>query len=89
MSDYSATKIDGITDPKHVAYGSGFTCVLNNSGGVKCFGINSYGQLGDGSTTTSTYDAVQVTGLTSGVDKIGVGYRHACACRGQGCKGQG
>ena len=35
-----------------VAVGYGNACVLTNSGGVKCWGFNFEGQVGDGTTDT-------------------------------------
>ncbi|HRJ15235.1 MAG TPA: putative Ig domain-containing protein, partial [Saprospiraceae bacterium] len=58
--------------------GYGHTCALTATGGVKCWGNNSLGQLGDGSTTTR-WTPVDVSGLTSGVAKIEAGNYHACA----------
>lgn len=52
-------------------------CAIIN-GGVQCWGKNQYGILGTGNTTASN-TPVQVTGLTSGVQAIAVGYYHACA----------
>jgi alpha-tubulin suppressor-like RCC1 family protein len=52
-------------------------CAIIN-GGVQCWGKNQYGILGTGNTTASNIP-VQVTGLTSGVQAIAVGYYHACA----------
>lgn len=71
-----------------VAAGYSFTCaLLSDGGGVKCWGGNSYGQLGNG---VSTYEntppgdvCVSGTGATcvplTGVKAIYAGYQTACA----------
>jgi alpha-tubulin suppressor-like RCC1 family protein len=53
------------------------TCALTSAGSVYCWGLNSSGQLGDG-TTTNRSTPVEVELLT-GVTAIGTGDSHSCA----------
>lgn len=53
------------------------SCALVN-GGAQCWGYNGDGELGDGSTISSSVP-VQVLGLTSGVQAIANGDYHTCA----------
>lgn len=59
------------------------TCALTDTGGVRCWGANWDGQLGDG-TMTDRPVPVEVVELASGVEAITAGEIHTCALTTQG-----
>jgi alpha-tubulin suppressor-like RCC1 family protein len=71
-------------------------CALMITGAVKCWGLNHYGELGNGLNRSSSSVPVQVQGLTSGVTSVSLGTFYSCAvltggsvkCWGRGDAGQ-
>ncbi len=61
-----------------VAAGGSHSCALTAVGGVRCWGSNKFGQLGDG-TLTDRLRPVDVVGLTRGVIAVSAGEGHSCA----------
>ena len=66
------------TEVADIAVGDNHICILTESGGVKCWGDNPFGQLGNGSGSYSV-SPVDVIGLGSGVKSISAGLQHTCA----------
>jgi hypothetical protein len=61
-----------------LAAGAAHTCAITPSGGVKCWGDNSHGELGDG-TNTERHAPVDVKGLSGKVTSIAAGLNFTCA----------
>ena len=77
-----STTINLYGDPVAVSAGMYHTCALLDNGGVKCWGDDQYGQLGDGATladrSSPPYSAINLgTGRTAVA--ISAGGYHTCA----------
>ncbi len=66
-----------------ISAGKAHACALTTSGGLKCWGWNNYGQLGDG-THTSRSLPMYVSGMESGIVDVSTGYGHTCALTASG-----
>ena len=95
--NYSATPVEisgGFSDWEELEVGSYHTCALR-SGRMYCWGINSNGRLGDG-TTTNRNTPVEVGGGYTDWIKTAPGYTTTCGmrsdysvyCWGEGSDGQ-
>lgn len=69
----------GIDDAVQLAAGVGHACAVRRSGAVACWGLNSFGQLGDGTTTRSS-SPVAVKNLTDAI-AVACGTSFSCALR--------
>mgnify|MGYP001325793259 CR=1 FL=1 len=80
----SLQQVQGITSgATSIEAGGNTTCAIV-AGSAKCWGSANSGQLGNGSNSTGFRIPAQVTGLTSGVERITVGTNHACAIQQEG-----
>lgn len=70
--------VAGLTGVARLAVGMAHVCALTAAGAVRCYGMNSQGQLGDGSTTARAMPADAAEVLTDVVD-LGAGAQHTCA----------
>ncbi|NDG84787.1 MAG: choice-of-anchor D domain-containing protein, partial [Proteobacteria bacterium] len=72
--------VSGISTASSIAggapAGNSFCAVLSGSSGIKCWGSNSYGIVGDG-TSALRSTPVSVSGISNGV-QIALGISHAC-----------
>lgn len=79
-TDSSAAELAGI---RSLSVGFSHACAVTASGGVRCWGENERGQLGDG-TTNNSADPVEVTGLQTGIRSVDAGWGTTCAVTDEG-----
>lgn len=74
-------KVPGITNAVMGVYGFDHAVILKSDGTVVSFGLNSVGQLGNGTGGTGTYSAnpVTVTGLPNDIIQVIAGAEHSAA----------
>jgi alpha-tubulin suppressor-like RCC1 family protein len=96
----TAVEVPDVAGAVAVAGGQSHTCALLATGGVRCWGANNFGQLGDGTevghATPSDVVSPDGTGLLTGVVQIATGFGNSCArteggrvyCWGENARGQ-
>ena len=69
----------GESSVQQLALGMNHTCAITANGGVKCWGSNFYGILGDGRNEGDRFIPIDVVGLTRHVRVISAGFSTSCA----------
>jgi hypothetical protein len=75
--DAKPTLVPGLAGVEQIGLGEEHACARNTDGTVRCWGVNSEGQLGDGGKAGRVVPA-PVRGITDAVD-LAVGSYHTCA----------
>lgn len=66
-----------------ISSGTGHSCAIGRQGALFCWGLNDFGQIGDG-TTENRLNPTQVTAIGLGVKEVSVGAKHTCALTSAG-----
>ena len=84
VASYVPIQVSGLSASAiSISAGYEHTCALTAEGAVECWGLNSYGCLGDG-TVVERHVPTQVLGLTGGVVGVSTGNFHTCAVTDDG-----
>ncbi|HSG06010.1 MAG TPA: hypothetical protein VLB09_06395, partial [Nitrospiria bacterium] len=70
--------VSGINSATAIAAGGDHACAILSGGTVQCWGYNSYGQLGNGTTSDAFTSPVTVSGITNAV-ALSLGSNYSCA----------
>ena len=83
IETHSPKDVAGLGEIKSVDVGSNAACAVTLSGGVKCWGYNQYGRLGNNSTVDSL-SPVDVVGLSGVISVSTSDAYHNCALLNNG-----
>ncbi len=71
--------IDGLSSVKDLACGGENACAIETGGAIKCWGDDTYGQLGDGVTGVGSGEPSSVQGLAGPATAVALGGESVCA----------
>lgn len=83
LFEFTPTDISGMTAVDDMALAANHTCVRESSGDVRCWGANTFGQVGTGDST-SIYDLPQI--VTSNAGRVWAGANTTCVKTNSGFK---
>jgi alpha-tubulin suppressor-like RCC1 family protein/type IV secretory pathway TrbD component len=89
-SDALPENCEEVMSVQSMDMGVSHNCALMSTGSIQCWGLNSSGQLGDGTTTTRSAP-VQVSGVSTAIS-LSAGSDHSCSILDDGqvsCWGEG
>jgi alpha-tubulin suppressor-like RCC1 family protein len=78
FSSETALQVIGLSQVVGITSGSGHNCALLKDSTVRCWGDNRYGELGNGTTGSSSFSPVQVFELTN-VTALSRASLHTCS----------
>jgi alpha-tubulin suppressor-like RCC1 family protein len=81
---YYFANVDFLTNPSQVAVGFDHNCAIRNNGLVRCWGLNTSGALGDGSTNSSTTGTAYTDLSLADVKELSAGKDNTCAVTNAG-----
>jgi len=70
--------VAGISAPSEVTLGAAHSCARSIAGGVRCWGRDDFGQLGDGIVGPNRPTASNVVSMTINVTSLATGGGHSC-----------
>lgn len=76
--DYDWQQAQGITSAVSIDLGRDHSCAILSNGKAKCWGLNNYGQIGDGNISVNALVPTDVAGSIANFVKLAAGQHFTC-----------